>query len=163
MSAKWYCVQTRRAMDHIAERELTNQGFEVYFPRFIPRGREAVEYLFRGYGFVFFSLVTQRWRCIYGTYGVRKLMGGHPERPDQVRASAIEKLRAQGREGDGVIDWRVAPPDLTGQTLQLNTGPFSSFQGVCEMSTQDRVRLRLSMFGREVPVEALRADVEVVG
>ena len=150
-------------MDHIAEREITKQGFWAFFPRFIPTGREVAEYLFRGYGFVNFSVTEEQWRCVGHTPGVRRIFGTHPERPTPTRVGTVEALIAKAELTGGVIDERISPPDLTGQTLQLNAGPFSSFQGVCEMSSQDRVRLRLSMFGREVSVAALRSDVEVIG
>ena len=78
-----------------------------------------------------------------------------------VHAGVIEALMARGRAGDGVYDDRIAAPSLVGLSGTLTAGPFSGFEGVCRMSTDQRVAVMITMFGREVKVEAARAEFKV--
>lgn len=160
---RWYCIQARQHLAAAAERRLRDQGFTVFLPRFAtgPLSAEVVKLLFPGYMFARFDVTKDQWRRIWGTYGVSRVMGANPEHPQAVPVGVVEALIAKCRP-DGVIDDRVALPSLVGMTLRVTGGAFAGFEGVCQMSTDDRVRLLLTMLGRDVPVEALRAEVEAV-
>ena len=160
---RWYCIQSRQHLAQAATRRLSDQGFTVYLPRIAtgPLAAEVVKLLFPGYLFARFDTSTDQWRCIWGTFGVSRVMGANPERPQPVPHGVVEELISRGR-ADGVIDERISPPSLEGRTLRIRSGAFAGFEGVCQMSTDQRVRLLLSMLGRDVAVEALRAEVETV-
>lgn len=163
VDARWYCAQTLQQQEHRALTELSKQKYRTWLPQIAtgPLDKTAIRVMFPGYLFVQFDITADRWRPICSTYGVRRLFGPTPERPTPVRAGVIEALMARGRAGDGVYDDRIAAPSLVGLSGTLTAGPFSGFEGVCRMSTDQRVAVMITMFGREVKVEAARAEFKV--
>lgn len=191
----WYCVRTHAKAEFRSVLDLSKLGFRPYCPMFMSqrqvkeRGvpfRDVIEPLFPRYMFVAFDPARDQWRRIFRADGVEILMIGPNERPMPVPTSVIEALRAQGRAGDGVIDFRTAaerhrsdaaarretapsrvdvtyyPPIRREQKVKILSGPFAGFRGICTMSADDRVRLLVDLFGRSTPIEVRQAEVEAV-
>ena len=66
------------------------------------------------------------------------------------RLAAFEILDGDGRPWSG----EDAP------WVKALAGPFTSFEGIAQASAKDRVRVLLSIFGREIPVEFEDKDLE---
>ncbi len=133
---------------------LSNQGFEVFFPRRRKVRRHARKTesvlvpFFPGYLFVALDLSRDRWRSVNGTYGVARLvMQG--ERPAPVPAGVVEQLQESG-DDMSVIQWR---PDIRpGESVRVVAGVFSDIVGRLErLDGAGRVRVLLQMMGGHVP------------
>jgi transcriptional antiterminator RfaH len=79
-SLRWYVAQTHPHAEVKAGLHLTRQGFDIYLPRYLKKGRHArrVETvaapLYPGYVFVAIDCGVQRWRSIQSTIGVSRLV-----------------------------------------------------------------------------------------
>ena len=76
----WYVVQTQPNAESKAVAHLGRQGFATYLPRYLKRRRHARRIdvvtapLFPRYLFVEIDMAIQRWRSIYSTIGVSRLV-----------------------------------------------------------------------------------------
>lgn len=159
---RWYCLQAYPRMEAQVMGRLAAQGLQTHWPRMVDydrRGGPATVSMFPGYLFARFDIGIDRWQCIPSTIGVRRLFSSAPERPTPVPAGLVESLISRGRAGDGVIDTKAPAFPLEGAAVRMVAGPFESFEGICTWSSGHRVRVLLDILGRNVPVEADRADV----
>lgn len=191
----WYCVRTYAKAEFRAVLDLSKMGFRPYCPMFMSqrqvkeRGvpfRDVIEPLFPRYIFVSFDIARDQWRRVCRADGVELLMIGSNERPMPVSGAIIAAIQKEGREGDGVLDFRTKaerdrsnaaarreaasrstdvtyyPPIERDQQVKILSGPFAGFHGICAMSANDRVRLLVEIFGRSSEVEVRQAEVEAV-
>lgn len=152
---------------------LIELGFEACFPEYVPawrkaRGGKSVELVpvFSGYVFVSFDPADRAWWRLYQLRnperGLESMLGVDAYRPIALPAGDMERLMA---EPEVVAD--VLPPSLVGRSVTVVDGPLSQgwnrFVGVCEWSSEDRVRVLLSCFGaRPTSVLMDRSHVELV-
>jgi transcriptional antiterminator RfaH len=168
MAKYWACAQTKPRQEEIALRNLQRQNFTVFYPFFmVPRTRHGIasgQYLakpaFPSYVFVQLDDDYINWSPINFTLGVRRLLT-YAESEDKeayrfpCRANFVEDL------------WRVRvmpsdrPPDLipVGTTVKITRGPFAEKIALVTLSSEDRVRVLLEVFNREVMLEF---DVDAV-
>ena len=77
---RWFVAHTHPHAEGKATTHLNRQGFGIYFPRYLKRRRHARRIetvaapLFPRYLFVAIDLNIQRWRSIYSTVGVSRLV-----------------------------------------------------------------------------------------
>ncbi len=163
----WYVVFTHPAAEAKAILNLERQGFRTYMPRFRTLRRHARREepvwrpLFPRYLFISFDSVVARWRAILSTFGVADLIR-HGDRPTRVPEGIIDGLRA--REVGGEFEPSPAQARLKPGTLvQVQGGPFHEWVGRLESLTDgDRVRVLLSLLGREVRTELAISKVQAV-
>ncbi|MGC2115668.1 MAG: transcriptional activator RfaH, partial [Pseudolabrys sp.] len=95
---QWYVVQTQANAENKAVAHLARQGFVTYLPRYLKRRRHARRVdvvaapLFPRYLFVEIDMAAQRWRSIYSTVGVSRLVC-NGEFPAAVPERVVELLR----------------------------------------------------------------------
>lgn len=149
----WHVVYTQSQKEMIAYRNLVNQGFEPYFPRYRKRRRHArrvdivMTPLFPRYLFVRMDPAAQRWRSINGTMGVSYLLtDGHA--PVVISNDVVDAIRE--REDDGYV--QVKPPEFVkGQKICVTDGPFTDLEGIFECIDDSlRVVLFLEFMGRSI-------------
>ena len=74
----WYLIQTKPNAHHMAEKNLTRQGYAVFLPlieqtrRDAQRFRTKTQPLFPGYLFIGLSDGAPSWRSINATHGVSR-------------------------------------------------------------------------------------------
>lgn len=173
---RWYCVHTRYGCEDTAAVEIGELGFQVFAPTiFMPatrRRRNAVgamiparpassEPLFRDYIFSQFRLVD-RWQRIRALSSVDGILGAGSLAPQPVPERAIELIRGRCDAFGCFHENAEQPNSLVGAMLRVIDGAFSSFSGPCDWSEDGRVRVLLSMFGRECPIEIDEGAVELV-
>lgn len=153
---RWYVVQSQPNAELKAVAHLDRQGFATYLPRYLKRRRHArrVEHvpapLFPRYLFVRMNVATQRWRTIFSTVGVSRIVC-NGELPTPIPDRVIENLRA--REHDGLINLDLRPLFRVGDQVRLLDGAFADCLGLYEgMKDGDRVALLLDLLGRRVRV-----------
>jgi len=162
---RWFVAHTHPNAEAKATLHLNRQGFEIYFPRYLKRRRHArrVETvaapLFPRYVFVAVDLAAQRWRSIYSTVGVTRLVCNGDD-PTPVPDGIVDALKSREDAG-GFINLDCRPSFRAGDKIRVLDGAFSSCLGLFEgMAERDRIAILLDLLGRKVRV-VLDADLIV--
>jgi transcriptional antiterminator RfaH len=163
LHSRWFVAHTHPHAEGKATAHLNRQGFEIYFPRYLKRRRHArrVETvaapLFPRYLFVAIDLGVQRWRSIYSTVGVSRLVCNGDD-PAPVPEGIVEALKKR-EDADGFIKLDSRPPFRAGDKIRVLDGAFSSCLGLFEgMAERERIAILLDLLGRKVRV-VLDADL----
>ncbi len=122
--------------------EMTDKGPKVYERKVFP-----------GYVLVKMILTDDTWYIINNVRGVTGFVGSGTK-PTPLTEDEVLQLGVEKREI--VVGYGV------GDNVKINDGPLSSFVGVVDMLDVDtnKVRVIVSMFGRETPVELELDQVE---
>lgn len=141
--------------------------------------RPAIVALLPGYTFVRFDPEDARWHELFEIKGVRGLVMNN-NLPRVFPDDEIAKLKRGEVNGALPGTMQLAQiPFLVGENVRVIAGPFASFPAVIEelpdpvkankaMLTLDdldesmRVKLAVSIFGRETPVELPITDIEKI-
>jgi transcriptional antiterminator RfaH len=160
---RWFVAHTQPHAEAKATAHLNRQGFESYFPRYLKKRRHARKIetvaapLFPRYLFVAVDLTAQRWRSIYSTVGVARLVCNGDE-PAAVPDGVVEALKSREDLG-GFIKLDFRPQFRPGDKVRVLDGAFSSCLGLFEgMAERERVAILLDLLGRKVRV-VLDADL----
>jgi transcriptional antiterminator RfaH len=160
---RWFVAHTQPHAELKATAHLTRQGFEIYLPRYLKRRRHARRIetvaapLFPRYLFVAVDMTTQRWRSIYSTVGVARLVCNGDE-PTAVPDGIVEALKCR-EDTSGFIKLDYRPQFRPGDKVRVLDGAFSSCLGLFEgMAERDRITILLDLLGRKVRV-VLDADL----
>ena len=159
----WYVVQTQINAEAKAARNLLQQGFEIYLPRYLKRRSHARKIekvaapLFPRYMFVNIDIATQRWRSVQSTYGVSHLVLNGSE-PAPVAGAVIESLKAR-EDTSGFVKLDQRPKFAIGEKVRVLAGVFAENFGLFDgMADRDRVAILLDLLGRKVRV-SIEADM----
>ena len=107
--------------------------------------------LFPRYLFVGIDLNAQRWRSIFSTIGVSRLVC-QGELPTPISEDIIDALRAR-EDNNGFIQLDQRPKFRPGDKIRVLDGAFAEYLGLYEgMKDSDRVAILLEMLGRKVRV-----------
>ena len=168
--AKWYVVHTYSGYENtvkatiqrtVESRGLQEQIHAVSIPletvtEVTETGvmKEVQRKVFPGYGLIMMVMTDDTWHLIRNIRGVPGFVGeankAIPLTEDEVAALGMEKREI-------VVLYHV------GDTVRITEGPLSSFTGTVEEiePEKNRVRVVVSMFGRETPVDLELDQVEV--
>ena len=159
--AKWYVVHTFSGYENkvatnletiVENRHLQDWIHEIRIPtetvvEVTDNKRKEVERkLFPGYVLVKMVMTDDSWFVVRNTRGCTGFVGPNgkptPLSEEEVLALGVEKREIQ-------IDYAV------GDMVQIIDGPLENFSGKVEEidMEKNRVRVTVSMFGRETPVE----------
>jgi len=154
---RWYVVQTQANAEHKAVAHLARQGFTTYLPRFLKRRRHArrIEVvaapLFPRYLFVEIDMTVQRWRSIYSTVGVSRLIC-NGEYPAPVPEKVVDELKGR-QSASGLIELDCRPKLKIGDKIRVLEGAFYDCLGIYNgMLDRERVGVLLDLLGRQVRV-----------
>jgi transcriptional antiterminator RfaH len=160
---RWFVAHTHPHAEGRATAHLNRQGFDIYFPRYLKRRRHARRIetvaapLFPRYLFVAIDLNVQRWRSIYSTVGVSRLVCNGDD-PTPVPDGIVEALK-QREDAGGFIKLDTRPRFRAGDKIRVLDGAFSSCLGLFEgMAERERIAILLDLLGRKVRV-VLDADL----
>lgn len=163
----WHVIQTAsrfwaadRALKHLHMLDL-----RTFFPLALTRddhGSDHTRPYFGSYRFVEFDPRTYPWGEIARQPGVARLILSAPGRPATVPSPFVEALLFRATAA-GVIDLRPGPQEsLVGRVVEITDGPLATYRGICDQHEDGRVRVLLSLFGRDTPIPVPRAAVRVV-
>lgn len=166
--AKWYVIHTYSGHENKVkvniEKLVENRGMQELVLDVIVPTEDVVEIkngqrkvktkkMFPGYVLVKMIVTNESWYLVRNTQGVTGFIG-HGSDPvpltvEEVRRMGIEKI---------YIDLNIE----IGDTIKVINGPFENFMGVVEEVSPDKqtLRARVSMFGRDTPVELDFAQVD---
>ncbi len=112
--------------------------------------RTVTKKILPGYVLVEMKMNDQNWGLVRNTPGVTGFVGSG-NRPTPLREEEVERILKQMAAETP----RVKVGFRKGQSVRVTDGPFIDFVGVVDEVSQEKgkVKVLLSLFGRETPVE----------
>lgn len=161
----WYVIHTysgyenkvrQNLMHRIESMEMQDQIFRVIVPTAeeieIKNGqrRTVQKKVFPGYVLVQMKMTDDSWYVVRNTPGVTSFVG-HGTRPTPLDDSEVKSILRQMEEEAP----KVRVSYQIGQAVKITDGPFTDFEGVVDAIDHERGRVRVlvSFFGREAPIE----------
>ncbi len=170
MTARWYVVHTYSGYENKVKKDLEktikNRELEDYFFDIIVPMEEQIEIkdgkrktnlkkVFPGYVLIKMIVTEESWYIVRNTRGVTGFVGSGtdpiPLTEDEIRNMGFEEVPVN-------VDYEV------NEQVQVMNGPFEGFVGtVQEINTEKhKVKVLVSMFGRETPVELEFSQVQKI-
>jgi transcription termination/antitermination protein NusG len=167
---KWYVVNTYSGHENkvraTMERRIDTFGLKRHFGDIsiptesvieIKDGKKVptVQRQFPGYILVNMDMNDDTWRLVRQTPGVTQIVGAG-DKPTPLSRAEVERLLRPGEAAEArekavktTVDYSV------GETVRVIAGPLADFTGVISEINVDQSRLKVlvSIFGRETPVE----------
>jgi transcriptional antiterminator NusG len=162
---RWYVIHTysgyenkvkQNLMHRIETMEMQDQIFRVIVPTEeeieIKNGqrRTVQKKVFPGYVLVQMRMTDDSWYVVRNTPGVTSFVG-HGNRPTALDDAEVKAILKQMEEEAP----KVRVSYQVGQAVKITDGPFTDFEGIVDAIDHERGRVRVlvSFFGREAPVE----------
>ncbi len=173
-SRAWYAIHTysgyeEKVAESIQQRvesvDMADKIFGVMVPKEkqieIKNGKRKIveKKIFQGYVLVEMKMTEDAWFIIRNTPGVTGFVGTGSD-PTPVSDHEIAKIKKRMGVEDPKhhIDYQI------GEVVNITDGPFKGFDGaINEIDTQKgKIKVLVSMFGRETPVELDALQVKKV-
>jgi len=151
---RWVVVMTKPNCEAMATENLHQQGYGVYFPRFLSSGKNNVIFKKALFPRYIFASIEKSWYSIRGTRGVSHLImadGG----PAVIPASTIDTLKSREDENGFIVLGKIKSPErfCKGDPVRAIEGPLTGLDLIYDgMSGHDRVKVLASLLGRQVQV-----------
>ena len=170
-AAKWYVVHTYSGYENtekttiektVENRSLQDIIYQVAIPmetvtEITDNGPKTYDRkVFPGYVLVKMVMTDDAWYIIKNVRGVTGFVTSGSDKPTPLTDDEVYQLGMEKREI--VVGFKV------GDTVAIGDGPLSGFNGVVEELDveKNKVRVTVSMFGREMPVELELDQAELV-
>lgn len=168
--AKWYVAHTYSGYENkvkaniqatVENRDMQDVIQEIVVPMQeqteIKNGKKKVSMkkIYPGYVMVKMIMTDESWYVVRNTRGVTGFVGPG-SKPVPLSESELKSMGIQ--EKSPVLDISI------GENVKVVSGPFENFIGVIEEVNSDRnkVKVNISMFGRETPVELEFEQIEKI-
>ncbi|MFA6788792.1 MAG: transcription termination/antitermination protein NusG [Arcobacteraceae bacterium] len=174
MAHQWYAIQThsgseltvKRALEKLADEMKNDRIAEVLVPTEdlieIKKGKKNIveKPLYPAYAFAKIDLDTALWHRIQSMPKVGRFIG-ESKKPTPLSKKDIDAIL------DKVQNRAAAKPKVSfdeGEMVRIKEGPFSNFNGIVEdfEMSSGLLKLNVSIFGRNTPVEISYTQVERV-
>ena len=175
MAHQWYAIQTyagsERSVKRAIEQISVDYALEDKIDKVVVPTEEVIEVkngqkkitersLYSGYVFAHIDLDTALWHKIQGLPRVSRFIGDQksptPLSEDDIKV-ILEKMEKKSAPRPKV-DFEA------GEMVRIIDGPFANFTGMVEEYDLDhgKLKLNVSIFGRNTPVEILYTQVEKI-
>jgi transcriptional antiterminator NusG len=175
MQKHWYAVHTysghEKKVKTNIERRADSMGLKTkVFDILVPTEKESRlkqgkkteidRKVFPGYVFVEMVLDDNTWYLVKSTTGVIGFVGD--AKPTIVKDNEIRDIRRALEESENKPI--IRPRWEIGQAVRVNAGPFADFAGSIQEinAPKDKVKVLISIFGRDTPVELEFAQIEKI-
>jgi len=165
----WYVVHSYAGYENRVRSNLENRiqslGMEDYIFQIEVPQEEVTEIkngqrkqvkrnVFPGYVLVRMDLTDESWSAVRNTPGVTGFVG-HTHRPSPLTLDEVEKIlaprpeKAEAKAQAKVVDFEV------GESVTVMDGPFATLPATISeiMADHQKLKVLVSIFGRETPVE----------
>ena len=170
----WYAIHTysgyeEKVADSIRQRIETVDMADKIFDAMVPKEkqiqikngkRKVVESkIFQGYVLVEMKLTDETWYIVRNTPGVTGFVGA-----DTTPTPVSEKEIAKIKKRMGVEEPKHQIDFSEGEVVSIVDGPFKGFDGaIAEIdAVKGKIKVMVSMFGRDTPVELDALQVKKV-
>lgn len=170
LEPKWYVVHTYSGYENkvktdlektVKNRELQDYFFDIVVPMEeqieIKNGKTKtnIKKVFPGYVLVKMIVTEESWYIVRNTRGVTGFVGSGTE-PIPLTSEEIRSM--------GFDDVPVTVDYETGDSVKVLNGPLENFIGIVQEINKEKgkVKVLVSMFGRETPVELEFSQVQKV-
>jgi transcriptional antiterminator NusG len=175
MAHQWYAIQTyagsERAVKRAIEQMAIDYNLEDRIEQIVVPTEEVIEVkngekkitersLYSGYVFAHIDLDTSLWHKIQSLPKVSRFIG-EQKTPTPLNQSDIDVILEK-------MEHKAPPrPKIDfekGESVRIIEGPFANFTGIVEEYDLDhgKLKLNVSIFGRNTPVEILYSQVEKI-
>lgn len=166
----WYVVHTYSGYENKVktdlEKTIKNRELEDYFFDIVVPMEEQIEIkdgkrktnlkkVFPGYVLVKMIVTEESWYIVRNTRGVTGFVGSGTEpiplTPEEIRNMGFEEIPVN-------VDYDIE------DSVKVMTGPFENFIGTVKEINKEKhkVKVMVSMFGRETPVELEFSQVQKI-
>ncbi len=145
-------VENRRMQDIIQEVRIpTEKVIEIKDNK----RKEVERKIFPGYVLVKMVMTDESWYIVRNTRGVTGFVGT-TTKPIPLSQAEVDKLGVESKQI--IVDFTV------GDSVQITDGPLAGFIGVVEEidTEKQKVKLKVSMFGRETSAEIELAEARLI-
>ena len=171
MNPRWYVVHTYSGYENKVktdlEKTIKNRELEEYFFDIIVPMEEQIEIkdgkkktnlkkVFPGYVLIKMIVTEETWYIVRNTRGVTGFVGSGtdpiPLTDEEIRSMGFEDVNSIN------VDYEV------NDQVQIMNGAFESFTGTVQEINKEKskVKVLVSMFGRETPVEVEFSQVQKI-
>ncbi len=171
---QWYAIHTysgyeEKVAESIGQRvesvDMADKIFGVMVPKEkmieIKNGKRKVveKKIFQGYVLVDMKMTEDAWYIVRNTPGVTGFVGTGTD-PTPMSEDEIKKIKKRM----GVEDPKHHIDFSVGEVVNITDGPFKGFDGAINEidETKGKIKVLVSMFGRETPVELDALQVKKV-
>jgi transcriptional antiterminator NusG len=172
--ASWYVIHTYSGYENKVrtnlERRVASMGMQGKIFRILVPTEDEIEIkdgkrriakkkVFPGYVLVEMLMDDDSWYVVRNTPGVTGFVGSGTK-PLPLQEREVKAILRQ--LGDETPKFRITYQK--GSAVRINSGPFMDFSGVVDeiLPEKEKVRVLVSIFGRETPVELDFAQVEKI-
>ena len=166
---KWYVVNTYSGHENkvrtTMERRIESLGLGRHFGEIsiptesvieIKNGKKVptVQRQFPGYILINMDMNENTWQLVRQTPGVTQIVGSG-DRPTPLSRAEVERLLHPGEAAEQREKVKTTVDYQIGETVKVIGGPLSDFTGsISDINVdQSRLKVLVSIFGRETPVE----------
>ena len=170
LEPNWYVIHTYSGYENKVkadlEQKVKNQEMEEYFFDIVVPMEEQIEIkdgkkktnlkkVFPGYVLIKMIVTEQSWYIVRNTRGVTGFVGSGTD-PIPLTESEIRNM--------GFDDVPINVDYEVGEQVQVMNGPFENFVGTVQEINKEKhkVKVLVSMFGRETPVDLEFSQVQKV-
>ena len=171
----WYAIQTYSGSEQSVKRAIKNlfreSNMQSRLQEIVVPTEDIIEMknskkrvversLYPGYVFIKVDLDTKLWHMIQSLPRVGRFIG-ESKKPTPLTESDIKNILEK-------VENRAAPkPKIffdAGEVVRIVEGPFANFTGIVEEydMEHEKLKLNVSIFGRNTPVEILYSQVEKI-
>jgi transcriptional antiterminator NusG len=164
-NGRWYIIHTYAGHENKVERSLkqrveamkfTDRVFDIIVPTRntikVSQGKKETvkEKIFPGYVLVKMILDDETWFMVRSTQGVTSFIGAG-NKPTPISEKEVEAIQKFMQLEEPMYKVQF----VVGEAVKITDGPFSDFLGTIESidDARGKVRVLVSIFGRETPVE----------
>ncbi|MBF8267352.1 MAG: NusG antitermination factor [Dehalococcoidia bacterium] len=175
---RWYIIHTysgqeERVKKNLEQRVATMDVKDRIFRIVVPteeeieiregKRRSVRRKVFPGYILIQMAMDDSSWHVVRNTPGVTGFVSAEDERERRPKPVPLEEHEVEAILKQMESEAPRVKVGLTmGQSVRITDGPFTDFMGVVDqvMSDRGKVRILVSFFGRETPVELDFLQVE---
>ena len=171
MNPRWYVVHTYSGYENKVktdlEKTIKNRELEEYFFDIIVPMEEQIEIkdgkkktnlkkVFPGYVLIKMIVTEETWYIVRNTRGVTGFVGSGtdpiPLTDEEIRSMGFEDVNSIN------VDYEV------NDQVQIMNGAFENFTGTVQEINKEKIKVKVlvSMFGRETPVEVEFSQVQKI-